>query len=234
MFSVLESGYSPAVQEQNVLTLAENSALLGTDNPSSNYQCGRESNRDRVKRPMNAFIVWSRDQRRKMALENPKMHNSEISKRLGYQWKLLSDAEKWPFFEEAHRLQAMHREKYPHYKYRPRRKVKLPAGCSSTVCSPVHVDQRSYTFPCSDSWVKATRLGLEDQPSCTQPTSTACSLRQQESHSNCPRRYDNPVTLLLRTRAGSPFYRDRIRYYLIKNCAALFREYGKACSSKGQ
>ena len=72
-----------------------------------------------------------------MASINPKLHNSEISKLLGYTWKLLPDEDKRPFIDQAKKLKEIHNSKYPNYKYKPTRKRKsialnMASGVSNT------------------------------------------------------------------------------------------------------
>ena len=77
---------------------------------------------NRVPRPMNAFMCWAQRERREIMITKPKMHNSEISKLLGGRWKMLEPKEKQPFIKQADRLRELHKQQYPGYKYRPRKK----------------------------------------------------------------------------------------------------------------
>uniref|UniRef100_A0A0N5AXH9 HMG box domain-containing protein n=1 Tax=Syphacia muris TaxID=451379 RepID=A0A0N5AXH9_9BILA len=109
------------------LKVAKNSVTPYTDATN----CKKSSNH--IKRPMNAFMVWSQLERRKICEHQPDMHNAEISKQLGKRWKQLTEEEKKPFVQEAERLRVMHMREYPDYKYKPRKKPKKSSDTGSSV-----------------------------------------------------------------------------------------------------
>merc|ERR550539_12326 len=74
---------------------------------------------------MNAFMVFSHYERKKIIEVQPDIHNAEISKRLGKQWKELRESEKEPYIQEAERLRLLHLQEYPGYKYQPKKKLKV-------------------------------------------------------------------------------------------------------------
>ncbi|CAH0405066.1 unnamed protein product [Chilo suppressalis] len=148
-----------------------------------------KSNPFHIKRPMNAFMVWSRLQRKKISTMNPKLHNSEISKRLGLEWKSLNESEKRPFIDEAKRLRIKHMQDYPDYKYRPRRKNRLE---SAPYANPVYstretfleVEPRpdtSYQIPLSysDQFVYNNMISYT-VPSISQATFVSAPMRPKE------------------------------------------------------
>ena len=79
---------------------------------------------------MNAFMVWSQLERRKIIEVTPDKHNAEISKELGRRWKLLPEEARQPYIDEAERLRILHQKEYPDYKYKPRKKAKQPSMTS--------------------------------------------------------------------------------------------------------
>ena len=56
---------------------------------------------ERLKRPSNAFIIWSARRTGTLAQENPHLNGGALSKMLGREWKGLSEWEKKPYVEEA-------------------------------------------------------------------------------------------------------------------------------------
>ncbi|KAF6029665.1 SOX30 [Bugula neritina] len=99
--------------------LSTKNVLPGT---SLTYKTPGASNVNRsgnVKRPMNAFMVWAREYRPKLANRLPNANNAEISVKLGQVWNELTNDEKKPFYEEAERIKTKHKLDNPGWVYRP-------------------------------------------------------------------------------------------------------------------
>ena len=63
---------------------------------------------DHIKRPMNAFMAWSKQERRKMVEEGTNLNNSVMSRILGEKWKQLNDDDKQTWKKTADRLKKEH------------------------------------------------------------------------------------------------------------------------------
>ncbi|XP_069963742.1 putative transcription factor SOX-14 isoform X2 [Bactrocera oleae] len=110
---------------------------LNSSTPYSDATQTKKHYPGHIKRPMNAFMVWSQMERRKICEKTPDLHNAEISKELGRRWQLLDKEEKQPYIIEAENLRKLHMIEYPDYKYRPQKK-------QSRFFTSRHSNEKSY------------------------------------------------------------------------------------------
>ncbi|XP_020817997.1 putative transcription factor SOX-14 [Drosophila serrata] len=101
---------------------------VNSSTPYSDATRTKKHSPGHIKRPMNAFMVWSQMERRKICERTPDLHNAEISKELGRRWQLLAKEDKQPYIIEAEKLRKLHMIEYPNYKYRPQKKQTRSPG----------------------------------------------------------------------------------------------------------
>jgi len=117
-----------------------------TQKPKSFYAKPTLNHSNRIRRPLNCFMVFSHLERKRVAEEYPELHNADLSKILGQKWKNLSQAERKPYIEEAERIRQVHTEIYPHYKYQPRRKGTVVKQAPQKI-SKQDIKEETYSNP---------------------------------------------------------------------------------------
>ncbi|KAL3068366.1 hypothetical protein niasHT_030657 [Heterodera trifolii] len=90
-----------------------------------NNALGGSSSHKFIKRPLNAYMIWTRQERKRILTDDPKMKMNEVSKAMGEKWKKMSDKEKKPYFEMAKKFSEEHKlvlQEHPELQYAPSKK----------------------------------------------------------------------------------------------------------------
>ncbi|TNN65797.1 Transcription factor Sox-17-alpha [Liparis tanakae] len=120
---------------------------VNSDSSCASPEAKSVSTQQRVRRPLNAFIIWTKEERRRLAQLNPDLENTDLSKILGKTWKAMPLVEKRPYMQEAERLRVQHTVDYPDYKYRPRRRRQLKKNAKAQGAEVYHASLCNSGYP---------------------------------------------------------------------------------------
>jgi hypothetical protein len=123
-----ELGIAPAISPNVCKVLDECIRSMAVSFPPP----PKEKDKDRVRRPMNAFMIYSQTARKAMAKYYPTLSYRKLSKALGKIWRVLDPAEKKPFIDEAQRLRILHKREHPDFKFTSNKKRKAKRNVAKT------------------------------------------------------------------------------------------------------
>ncbi|CAF2401831.1 unnamed protein product [Rotaria sp. Silwood2] len=156
-----------------------------------------------VKRPMNAFMVFSQIERRKMVQLAPHLPNADISKCCGAKWKRMSLRERQPYMEESERLKHLHARQYPTYKYQPRKRCKINQSTNVASHSFSTTASSSSSPPPSSNRMTTNSSQIsnatKEQPQTPPPSLPQSSSSSSSSSSTSTSNPNDPISLLVAT-----------------------------------
>ncbi|KAF5886675.1 Transcription factor SOX-30 [Clarias magur] len=107
---------------QSFTQFAVSTSLAQPPSATDNLKTSKGKDRNsRIKRPMNAYIIWARKQRSVVAKAYPNASAAEVSEQLGIEWRKMSEDQKMPYYLEASRLKWEHSLQFPDWEYKPHR-----------------------------------------------------------------------------------------------------------------
>ncbi|KAF7634929.1 HMG box domain-containing protein [Meloidogyne graminicola] len=115
-----------------------------------------ESKREHIKKPMNAFMLFMKENRHKYMDEtnDRKKQSAELNKELGQIWQKMSKDEQQPYYEMAQQKREEHQQLYPNWTARENYAIHKKAKRRRT---------RERSFENNDQKKCRARFGVDNQ-----------------------------------------------------------------------
>ncbi|KAK7902206.1 hypothetical protein WMY93_018975 [Mugilogobius chulae] len=103
----VQSNYSKAVPLQTISAQTINNYSLPIQTSR------KDTDKPYIKKPPNAFMLFMAEQRQRVMQALNIKNSAQVNVEIGQRWKMLSELEKAPYFEQADRVKRAHEAKYP-------------------------------------------------------------------------------------------------------------------------
>ncbi|KAL7396628.1 hypothetical protein ABVT39_008953 [Epinephelus coioides] len=94
-------------------TLSDSAAPPPSQNKKKSEKPKYEDKQDDIKMPLNAFMLFLKEKRLKLAAELAMTESAVVNAVLGHRWRTLSKEEKAKYYEAARKEKELHEQRYP-------------------------------------------------------------------------------------------------------------------------